>query len=1054
MCFKFVLLFILFASIESFEYNLVLDFKNNDLINIVKNVFIKNFDRLGFNYVKKINFIDTNFTNNNFCDNLFHENEKIHLVLQDDFDQDNHSNLIQKMMKQLKKPMISINKNQINEWKLLSYSQYNLLIRFIPITSVLSTIVRDLIIKENYKKAAVFMDNTFGNQTTNIAENLSFTELETIINCQNLSINQLKEKLLSLKRLKINNFFILAKSITINKLLEAINQNSMFSKFVNIYVISIDFEKVRCFSCKHATIKIVKPIKPNLHDYFDEYFSINLKSQNRIELFFYFDFLRLIISSADSYLKLINETNYENKIPNLQRNECLKFVLNKTYYDSNEDLSFASNNFNSFVDSDDSNNFNLRKQIVEQTKKTFGFYGDFHLSYDDLDYGYQDILVRFYSEHYLNKKISTEVISDWSFDPIEGNIFLNRHLLEEDDEKTENTEETQEKKDEPDKQKEEKNDKKKDDSETNTDAEKEEENAEDNEKNNKVKDSRVTVFIIEHPPFIMKRVIEKPKEVAVATTTTTTTTTQATKEKDGDEAEEETEGEEDGEEEEEEKKIDFEYYGFLIDLFNLIKEELILRKTPFPDYKFEEIEVLKDVEKMFYGGDRKTEFSGMMKRINETETDAFALAPLSITASREFVIEFSEPFFHNYGIAILMKKPRIKPHFFKFITVLESKVWACITGAYLFTSILLTIFEQFSPQKYKQKKEIKLKRKKQINDKEEDLDDLDSLSSNREFTFKESLWFCITSLTPQGGGEAPRSIYGRLVAATWWLFGFIVIASYTANLAAFLTVSRLESKIDDLKKLSKQYKVRYAPVDDTATDFYFIQMAEIEEKFYEIWKDMSLNDSLTENERAKLAVWDYPVSDQYTKIAAQMVEVEKPKGIINALKKVRDSPDHTDGFAVLAGSLTVDYFANLFCDVYRVGEDFSLRPIALGAKKTNSVDLLKLINPIIIKLEEEGVIEDLKAKYWDNNVNKNNCEDYRKLSNGISLFNSGGVFIIIITGVILTLFLLQLENFIIVYMKVYRAKKQKALMKAPSLESKNNDSFFKSIFCCLRSKTL
>lgn len=44
---------------------------------------------------------------------------------------------------------------------------------------------------------------------------------------------------------------------------------------------------------------------------------------------------------------------------------------------------------------------------------------------------------------------------------------------------------------------------------------------------------------------------------------------------------------------------------------------------------------------------------------------------------------------------------------------------------------------------------------------------------------------------------------------------------------------RLETKIDDLKKLSKQYKVRYAPVEDTSTDFYFLQMAEIEEKFYE-----------------------------------------------------------------------------------------------------------------------------------------------------------------------------------------------------------------------------
>ena len=37
-----------------------------------------------------------------------------------------------------------------------------------------------------------------------------------------------------------------------------------------------------------------------------------------------------------------------------------------------------------------------------------------------------------------------------------------------------------------------------------------------------------------------------------------------------------------------------------------------------------------------------------------------------------------------------------------------------------------------------------------------------------------------------------------------------------------------------------------------------------------IWKDMSLNDSMTEVERSKLAVWDYPVSDKYTKIWQSM----------------------------------------------------------------------------------------------------------------------------------------------------------------------------------------
>ena len=98
----------------------------------------------------------------------------------------------------------------------------------------------------------------------------------------------------------------------------------------------------------------------------------------------------------------------------------------------------------------------------------------------------------------------------------------------------------------------------------------------------------------------------------------------------------------------------------------------------------------------------------------------------------------------------------------------------------------------------------------------------------------------------QGGGEAPKNLSGRLVAATWWLFGFIIIASYTANLAAFLTVSRLETPVESLEDLSKQYKIQYSPQKGSDASVYFERMAYIEEKFYQIWKDMSLNDNTDE----------------------------------------------------------------------------------------------------------------------------------------------------------------------------------------------------------------
>ena len=38
-----------------------------------------------------------------------------------------------------------------------------------------------------------------------------------------------------------------------------------------------------------------------------------------------------------------------------------------------------------------------------------------------------------------------------------------------------------------------------------------------------------------------------------------------------------------------------------------------------------------------------------------------------------------------------------------------------------------------------------------------------------------------------------------------------------------------------------------------------------------VWKDVSLDPDVPINERAKLAVWDFPVSDKYGKVIEQIV---------------------------------------------------------------------------------------------------------------------------------------------------------------------------------------
>jgi hypothetical protein len=46
------------------------------------------------------------------------------------------------------------------------------------------------------------------------------------------------------------------------------------------------------------------------------------------------------------------------------------------------------------------------------------------------------------------------------------------------------------------------------------------------------------------------------------------------------------------------------------------------------------------------------------------------------------------------------------------------------------------------------------------------------------------------------GGEVPyTTLATRMMMGVWWLFALIVLSSYTANLAAFLTISRIENSI-------------------------------------------------------------------------------------------------------------------------------------------------------------------------------------------------------------------------------------------------------------------
>ncbi|KHJ44238.1 Ligand-gated ion channel [Trichuris suis] len=343
--------------------------------------------------------------------------------------------------------------------------------------------------------------------------------------------------------------------------------------------------------------------------------------------------------------------------------------------------------------------------------------------------------------------------------------------------------------------------------------------------------------------------------------------------------------------------------GYSIDLIHELQKEL--------NFTYE----LYEVADSFFGSmNERGRWNGIIGDIINGDADV-SVSGITASALRERYVDFTFPHYDLSGEVIVVKRSEPEDSFFKFVTVLELPVWGSILGSFLFTSFLIWIFDRFSPYSYRNNKE------KYENDPEK-----------REFTFKESLWFCMNSLTPQGGGEVPKNMSGRIIAATWWLFGFIIIASYTANLAAFLTVSRIETKISDLNDLSRQYKIKYAVVKSSSAESYFKRMVEVEYKFYDAWKDMGLNASTPPLERAKLAVWDYPVSDQFTNMWQYMQETGLPNTLEEGLERVLASSS-TEKFALIADAATLRLVALTDCRFKIIGEEFSRRPYAITVQQ-------------------------------------------------------------------------------------------------------------------------
>ncbi|XP_055304771.1 ionotropic receptor 25a [Sitodiplosis mosellana] len=359
-----------------------------------------------------------------------------------------------------------------------------------------------------------------------------------------------------------------------------------------------------------------------------------------------------------------------------------------------------------------------------------------------------------------------------------------------------------------------------------------------------------------------------------------------------------------------------------------------------------------------------------------------AVAPMKMTAEREEVIDFVAPYFEQTGILIVIRKPVRQTSLFKFMTVLRAEVWLSIVGAIITTSIMLWILDKYSPYSAKNNKDA-------------------YPYPCRDFTFKESLWFSMTSFTPQGGGEAPKSLSSRTLVAAYWLFVVLMLATFTANLAAFLTVERMQTPVQSLDQLARQSRINYTVVEGSDTHKYFINMKFAEDTLYRMWKELTLNST---SDQTQYRVWDYPIKEQYGHI---LLAINSSNPVENATQGFQNVKDHINAdYAFIHDSAEVKYEISRSCELIEVGEVFAEQPYALAIQQGSQ--LQDELSRAILELQKDRFFEALTAKYWNHSSKADECPNNDE-SEGITLESLGGVFIATLFGLALAMVTLVIE---------------------------------------------
>ncbi|XP_070394605.1 glutamate receptor ionotropic, kainate 2-like isoform X2 [Dermacentor albipictus] len=349
---------------------------------------------------------------------------------------------------------------------------------------------------------------------------------------------------------------------------------------------------------------------------------------------------------------------------------------------------------------------------------------------------------------------------------------------------------------------------------------------------------------------------------------------------------------------------------------------------------------------------------GLTLRVTTVEKADAAIVDLTITYERESVVDFTIPFMST-GISILFRKAeKSEPSLFSFLHPFSIDVWLYMLTAYLGVSLLIFIMGRFTPYEWVSPHPCVPE--------EGDL--------QNQFNLPNSFWFTTGAIMQQGSEITPIATSTRIASSMWWFFSLIMISSYTANLAAFLTAQRMTAPIENANDLAKQTKISYGCLDGGSTYRFF------------------------ENSDNAL------IKRMWTTMKAT-----RPSAFTKSNKKGVERVKRGD-YAYLMEASSIEYEVERDCNLTAIGGLLDNKGYGIATPPGSPVR--SVLSSYIIRLQESGELEMLKRRWW-RVEGKYSCpiDAAASATNEMGLSNVGGVFLALIFGCAGAICIVTLEFF-------------------------------------------